>query len=307
MKKFFFLVLFIMCVCLIGGCKSDKKDSKTDNEYEVYYLDKDKITLVTESYVATKKVTIDLVNELLEVLTNPSDKEHNTVYQKNVTVLETVVDEKVAYVHFTDGYLEMSTVQEVLFRTAVVKTLGQVPGIEYVSFYVREQPLTNASGKVVGLMAAGDFIDNLYDNIEEVQFATVNLYFADSSGLKLVAEEREVPIKNNVSKEQAVIENLISGAKNSSSKNTLPKGLKVLGVSVKDGICYVNFDSTFLNTIVDVSADVTIYSIVNTLCELPNIKKVKILVEGSSDKNFRDKYQLTTIFERNLDMLSPEE
>ena len=306
MKRILFLIAILVLTIGISGCKQQDQDKAEEGKYLLYYLAKDKLTFIKDEYEPTATKTDEVVLELLEQLTMPSKQDYYSVFQKQFSVLEVVVDEKVAYVHFTDGYLLMNDVQEVLFRTAVVKTIGQVKGVEYVSFYVREQPLTNDAGNVVGLMSADDYIDNLEDNFDAVQFATVDLYFSDSTGQKLVMVEKEIAFKNNISLEQAVVEKLISGSGMDTMKNTLPKGLKVLGVSVKDGVCYVNFDSTFLDTIVDVSADVTIYSIVNSLCELPNVKKVQILVNGSSHKNFRDKYPLTTIFERNLDMLPPE-
>ena len=71
----------------------------------------------------------------------------------------------------------------------------------------------------------------------------------------------------------------------------------------KDGICYVNLDSAFLTPVNQVTSDVTIYSITNSLVELSNINKVQISIDGKKDVKFRDKYNLTTIFERNLQLL----
>lgn len=55
-----------------------------------------------------------------------------------------------------------------------------------------------------------------------------------------------------------------------------------------------------LTPVNNVTSDVTIYSIVNSLVELSNINKVQISIDGKTDIVFRDKYNLTTIFERNL-------
>ncbi|MBD5461192.1 MAG: GerMN domain-containing protein, partial [Lachnospiraceae bacterium] len=66
--------------------------------------------------------------------------------------------------------------------------------------------------------------------------------------------------------------------------------------------CYVNLDQTFLTQIYNVTPDVTIYSIVNSLTELANIQKVQILINGESNLTYREIYAFTTIFERNLDI-----
>lgn len=53
----------------------------------------------------------------------------------------------------------------------------------------------------------------------------------------------------------------------------------------------------------NVTSDVTIYSIANSLVELSNVNKVQISIDGKKDIKFRDKYNLTTIFERNLQLV----
>ena len=63
----------------------------------------------------------------------------------------------------------------------------------------------------------------------------------------------------------------------------------MLGVTVKDGTCYVNLDNGFLTQTYNVSAEVQIYSIVNSLVELSNINKVQIAVNGNTDMIFREK------------------
>lgn len=55
---------------------------------------------------------------------------------------------------------------------------------------------------------------------------------------------------------------------------------KIINILTKDGICYVNLDSSFLTVVNNVSTEVAVYSIVNSLVELDNINKVQILVNG---------------------------
>ena len=57
----------------------------------------------------------------------------------------------------------------------------------------------------------------------------------------------------------------------------------LIGVTVRDGICYVNFDSTFLTAGYDQAPEVTIYSIVNSIVSNGTVKQVQILVDGGSD------------------------
>lgn len=76
-----------------------------------------------------------------------------------------------------------------------------------------------------------------------------------------------------------------------------------MSVVTKDGICYVNLDETFLNQIYNVTADVTIYSIVNSLAELSNVNKVQISINGDTSTTYREKFAFSTVYERNLDLV----
>ena len=303
MRKYL-IIICMFFVALLCSCHRNEPTVQEESGYKIYYLAADGMTLVTESYEASENTTSKLARELLNKMYLPDSAEYKTTVVGNFYIIDVVVDEKVVYIHLSDDYYDMDDVSEVLYRTAVVKTLGQISGIEYISFYINEQPLVNDSGNVVGLMSPNDFVLNTDDSIETVQWAEVPLYYADSTGEGLICEKRNIAYKVNISLEQAIIENLIEGPDAKKGKSALPKNLKVLGVSTKDGICYVNLDGAFLDTIVDVSADVTIYSIVNSLCELSHVKKVQILVNGTAESTFREKYPLTTLFERNLNLVT---
>ena len=78
---------------------------------------------------------------------------------------------------------------------------------------------------------------------------------------------------------------------------------KVLSVAVRDGICYVNLDSSFVNQIYNVTPEVTIYAITNSLVELSNVNKVQISINGETNINYRENISLSATFERNLDLV----
>ena len=157
------------------------------------------------------------------------------------------------------------------------------------------------TGKPVGLLADTDFIESISDvnTFEKIQ---ITLYFANETGEKLVEEDREVVHSMNTSLEKLVVEELLKGPEVEGSYPTLPSDVKLLNVSVSENVCYVNFDSNFLNNSLEVKELIPIYSIVNSLCAISNVNKVQLTVNGSSDVMFRDVISLNTQFERNLDL-----
>lgn len=77
-------------------------------------------------------------------------------------------------------------------------------------------------------------------------------------------------------------------------------------MSVVDGICYVSLDETFRNQDYKVAEGVVIYSIVNSLTELPTVNQVQISVNGDTSGNYRDNFPLSTMYDRNLNYLNSD-
>lgn len=80
-----------------------------------------------------------------------------------------------------------------------------------------------------------------------------------------------------------------------------------MNVTTKDGVCYVNLDTGFTGQGYDVLGTVTIYSIVNSLTELPGVTDVQILVNGETNISYKDNISLETIFQRNMEMIEKGE
>ena len=65
----------------------------------------------------------------------------------------------------------------------------------------------------------------------------------------------------------------------------------------------MDLDNTFLTQLYNVTSDVTIYSITNSLVELPNINKVQMSIDGDSTVNYKENTSFSTVFERNLELV----
>ncbi len=113
----------------------------------------------------------------------------------------------------------------------------------------------------------------------------ITLYFGDQDAMYLIAEERVV-VKGNKKLEEVVIEELIQGPKNPDLFQTVPKEAKLISLEVVDGVAYVNFNQDFQTKHWGGSAGeaMTLYSITNSLAELPEIDKVQFLLEGKKQE-----------------------
>lgn len=109
----------------------------------------------------------------------------------------------------------------------------------------------------------------------------VTLYFGDDEAMYLIPEERVV-VKGNKELEEVVIAELIQGPRQDGLFQTVPKEAELISIEVVDGVAYVNFNQEFQTKHWGGSAGetMTLYSITNSLAELPDIDKVQFLLEG---------------------------
>ena len=144
--------------------------------------------------------------------------------------------------------------------------------------------------------------------MKKYEEVTLTLYFANVTGDKLIKMNRTLHYNTNIALEKLVVEQLVSGPLNNKGKEdiqvlpTINSGTKIINVSIKDGICYVNLNNTFLTLNSNVTADTTIYSLVNSLTELPGVLKVQLAVDGETEVALGDK-TLSALFERNQEMV----
>lgn len=103
----------------------------------------------------------------------------------------------------------------------------------------------------------------------------------------------DVKYSSNMSKEKLIVEKLMKGPKKNAGYPTINPAVSLLGVTIKDGICYVNLDDEFLTGGVDVKPEITIYSIVNSLVEGTTASKVQITVNGEKNISYKDTVDLT--------------
>ena len=294
MKKVLWILLPLFLIAF-AGCK-DKDGEGTVN---VYYLNLDATAIEAEEYPKEDfpENPKDKVAHVLDLLqTDPLDTKHRkTIPDKLYDHSET---SGIVYsVYFTDKYYKLEPTEEVLTRAAIVRTIVQFEPYVYVNFYVDGEPLVNSDGIPIGNMNADSFIENAGSQINKTEETELTLYFTDKKGVNLIEQKSTVSYVANKSLEKVVIDKLMDGPNDSGLVATIPSGANLINTNVADGICYVNFDETFINNQTDaVAEDVVLFSIVNSLCALPNIDKVQIQINGNTDRKLRYNYQLDTTY-----------
>ena len=244
----------------------------------------------------------DELQELMECLsTSPEKLEYKAPLDMGFRVLGTKLEEGNLAIDVDAAYHELPVMTEVLVRAAVVRTLTQLENVNLVMITVEGNQLSDRNGNVISWMNADQFIDNDGNEINTYELARVKLYFAGESGTDLIAAYREKHYSTNTPMERFVVEELIAGPSGQIEGlyPSINPNTKIVNVMTKDGVCYVNLDENFLNVVNNVSTDVSVYSIVNSLAELSNINKVQILINGEVPSALS-----SAAYERNLDIVT---
>lgn len=302
LKKVLLMALVILLVILSAGCKKKQQEAQG---YNIYFVNAAGNKLVTIQYQTDTTDAVSLINEMLEQMDQRQKKSDVEVLKPDNVIIQNIeINNSMANIYFSKEYNDMESARELLYRAGVVKMLTQIEEIKYVQFYVENSPAQYADGTTIGIMEASDFVDDSNERVGSVEWKEINLYYANKLGDKLVRKKETIAYSKNVSLEKMVVERLIKGPSDTDMTATLPADLKLLSISVSDGVCYVNLDSAFLTEMVNVSNELPVYSIVNSLCELGSVHSVRIMINGDTTKTFRESISLDSNFKYNRDLVA---
>jgi len=301
------LLFFLFCGCA-GSPEPEAVETIPDDFARLYCLNDERTKVVALAYDLPEGTVEEQVSELLTVLEETlwTEKEKDAITDRN-PIYEYKIDEMgLLTLRYNTDYTTQQTLVEVLRRAALVKTFCQLECITAVEFYIGTQPLLTSAGKPVGMLTADSFIDSTGENTEFYQEARVSVYFANETGDSLVESNLMVTYDGTWSTERLILEQLMKGPVLSDMQAVIPQETILNKVTVKDGICYVDFNEKFMEKRDSITTEVAIYSIVNSLTELSNVYKVQFLINGTVRKTYQN-IDFSSSFERNLEIVEGEQ
>ncbi len=129
---------------------------------------------------------------------------------------------------------------------------------------------------------------------EQVRQTIISLYFPSNETSELNPEARLIDIKEIINNPyEKLINLLIEGPKNEKNKKVIPENTKLNKCYLENDCVTLDFSADFLNYSKEneVEKNNLINSIVNTLTELSEVNKVKILIDGNENEEFKDVYE----------------
>lgn len=297
-RKITVLVMaLVLGAVVFSGC--GKKE--TESKYKIYYINEEQGEVLAESFVPSEETTQTMLEEMTEKL-NKKNAEGHTLLPENIEIQSCVDDDGMIRVDFNQEYHDLNPVDEVLLRASIVKDYVQIPNIYLVTITAEGTPIVDSQGQEIGAMSLDSFLENTGKEIMAYQYKELNLYFTNEEGNQLVPEARQVYYNGNTPIEKVIVEQLLRGPGESGHYATLPSDTRIVGVSVADGIAYVNLGKQFVDEALPVDAQIPIYSIVNSLIDVGNVSQVQISINGDTSLLFKDKVDMNQLFQVNHEL-----
>ena len=314
MKRLFAWIL--LAALLLTGCSGTDgvttPEALGENDYLVYFTNGEETMLIPTVYHAEQTSVNGLIRELTRAMnTVPANGAYKKVRpeEMNLFIRSLLTRSGTLILYYDETYYTLKGTTEVLYRAAVTKTLCQIEGVEAIEVYVNEEPLMDETGNPVGAMSADNFLDNTFGELSFSQTMVISLFFATQSGDSL----REIPVSvvydGSFSMERLVVEQLIkgpeviTGLKQGTVQNAIPPGSAVNKVTLRDGVCYVDLNEAFMNKIPEISDQITIYSVVDSLTSLDTVVGVQFLIDGQTRDSYFGIKGFDGIFERNEELI----
>ncbi len=133
------------------------------------------------------------------------------------------------------------------------------------------------------------------------QSLQINLYFADSSGNKLIVEERDITKVEGIARR--TMEELLKGPANVEAVQVIPDGTRLLDINIKpDGLCIVDLSSEARGVMNEEQEKMMVYGVTNTLGQFPSIKKVSFMIDGQKVDRIGGYMNLSSPVQANYDL-----
>lgn len=297
------LLAVLAALILLAGC-SGNGETEAPSEYFMYYLSLEANKVVENAYEPEASSGDEMIQEFVDRLNEtPEGEDYQRLMPKDVKIDSYSLEDSTLILTIGGDYEQMERPREILVRVGLVRAFTQISGVDRVQIVTENGELKDSAGNVIGAMTRESFVENAGSEINNYQYTTLTLYFANETGDKLVPETRSVYYSTSVPLERVVVEQLVKGPAEEGHYAVLPSDTNILSVTTSENIAYVNFDNTFMNGTMSVVQEIPIYALVNSITTNCPVQRVQFSIDGESDVTFRESMKLNQFYEKDLSYL----
>lgn len=180
------------------------------------------------------------------------------------------------------GISRMDSISLSLAGYCLALSLCEIEGIDSVSLTCDGRILAQQPRRVFYpqdvLLSTGDSV---------VQQISVMLYFVNADGV-LTPEKRMLDLYEGETQSNVLIAALLAGPRDSNLSSVIPEGFSVISVKVEDGVCFIHIPSGSMELLPEdeVTQNLILWSLAESLYSLPHVDAIRMLVEGEELEYF---------------------
>ena len=221
-----------------------------------------------------------------------------SILRRNETAVE---------INFKKGYAELPDFQRGLCEAALIHTFSGFSGLDRVYLYEEGVPLSSLDRHLVFERKVTDAYLSFADSTKRHITKTEVLYFFDEQKGRLTAVRQKVSRPVYESRGKAMLTALQKSPEEKGLSSLLDTNITINDVRVRNGVCYVDFDSSFVKAYAGMGANKVflIYSLVNSLTSLEKVEYVQFLINGENPEKYEETLALKMLFRKNLVYAEP--
>lgn len=272
MKRFlplFLAVLVLLCACTAGS------GGEIESPFVFYYQSVEDNYGTQNGLMYPQTVSLDVsrvdLQELLELYlaTAPAEGARQPA-PESWALSAATLEGATASVTFAGSPSTLTEVERSILNACIARTLLQLPDVLRVS-------ITVPGSTEATVLTSSDIL--LWDSALNPQEEII-LYFPDAAYRYLVRQRQTVSAMNAADKARYIVRRLLN-AEAVGEHSCIPAGTSLLSLRLENGLCTVDLSSRFAMSSGFVTARMAVYSIVNSLTELPEIHTVDLYVAGA--------------------------
>lgn len=285
MKKWICILLCAAVGLSLFACGS----SSAKDPGNFYYRRIEPEYLGTEGIIAPESRELFGLREDLQAMLElyflgPQSSDLESPFPRDTALLDWSLENGVLQLELNDAFTQLTGIELTVACGCIARTFLELPDITAVRIFV-EGALLNGESAVTltkaSLQLADDGIDKLRTDL--------TLYYTDDDRRYLIGQNLSINLAGQSDIVAYLVEQLQTAPTGLGLVSPLPKNTKLLGSTIENGVCTLDFSSEFeTNAFSDSYAQrTTLLSLVNTLTQLENIDRVEFQLDGTLLARYR--------------------
>lgn len=278
MKKIIAIVLILALSIPLFGC--GKQELRSPGTFYYYRMETE--FSGPDSVLAPEEKELhgieDDLSAILELYCEgPENRNLESPLPRGCSVPGYTLEDNVLKLHFGTDFAALSGVELTVAAACLARTFLPLTGAETLVLTADGALLNGETSLSLTLQELG-----LRDDSLDLLHGSYTVYYTSVDRRYLIGQTLSVNLPNREELPRLLLEQMFTPPQGTGLRSVMPEGCRILGVSVKDGLCTVDlspeFDSRRFFT--HTSQILSLMGIVNTLCALEEVEQVEFTIEG---------------------------